>query len=162
MKSFYSSSLTYDSNQFFRIGNTYTYYYQAIDIIVNITGNYTLKSNCTMDTYGYLYNNSFDKTKLSLNQVKQDDDSGGNLQFQLISVLRSGMRSILIVTTYGPNIRGPFSLIVSGPATVGFRLFSTATTTTTTSTTSSASKTTTTTSKMSTAPTSSTSKGARQ
>ncbi|CAF5215305.1 unnamed protein product, partial [Rotaria magnacalcarata] len=98
-----------------------------------------------MDTYGYLYNNSFDKTKLSLNQVKQDDDSGGNLQFQLTSVLHSGMRSILIVTTYSPNIRGPFSLIVSGPATVDFRIYptaakssSTVTTTTTTSTTSSA------------------------
>ncbi|CAF5064416.1 unnamed protein product, partial [Rotaria magnacalcarata] len=175
VKSIYSGELTYDSDQFFRTGNTNSYYYQAIDIIVNITGNYTVKSNSTIDTFGYLYIYSFNKTKLSINQVTKNDDKSGSLQFTLISALQSGVRYIVIVTTYSPDVRGPFSITVSGPATVGFHVntaatkpsssvttttrtttTTTRTTTTTTRTTTTTTRTTTTTSKASTTSTTST------
>ncbi|CAF2912153.1 unnamed protein product [Rotaria sp. Silwood2] len=117
-----SSALTNYSDQYFRTGNTNLYYYQAINIIVNTTGNYTITSNSTVDTYGCLYKNSFNKTRLAFNRVAQNDDSGGNLQFKLTYVLQAGTKYILIVTTYSPLIYGPFSITVSGSASVGFHL----------------------------------------
>ncbi|CAF4115977.1 unnamed protein product, partial [Rotaria magnacalcarata] len=118
VKSTYSSTLTDDSNRFFRTGNTNFYYYQAINLVVYTTGTYSFTSNSAMDTYGYLYNNSFDKTKLSLNLVTQDDNSGGSQQFKLTSILQSGVRYILIVTTSSPAVRGKFQVISSGPARI--------------------------------------------
>ncbi|CAF3499626.1 unnamed protein product, partial [Rotaria sp. Silwood2] len=100
-----------------------------------------------MDTYGYLYINSFNKAILSFNLLVEDDDSAGGVQFKLTHVLQSGVTYILVVTTYSPRAYGPFSVVTSGPGKVDFRANSieigisltttTSTTTTTTKTTTS-------------------------
>ena len=71
-----------------------------------------------MDTYGYLYNNTFDPTDLALNLLQSNDDGGESSQFLLSLVLQTTIDYILVATTFDPAITGVFSIIVQGPAAV--------------------------------------------
>jgi hypothetical protein len=95
-------------------------YYQALQINVSMSGNYTIVSNSSMDTYGYLYNDSFNPLFPPENLLLQDDDDGGNRQFKLVSFFRSLATYIIVVTTYDGGITGGFSIIATGPAVLGF------------------------------------------
>jgi hypothetical protein len=104
---------------FFRTGgNISMFYYKAIQVNVNISGIYTLTSNSTIDTYGYLYINYFNISNLTINLLLQDDDCGGSQQFYMKYSLQHNSTYILIATTYGNNVTGAFSIIVDGPGTV--------------------------------------------
>ncbi|CAF4849618.1 unnamed protein product, partial [Rotaria sp. Silwood2] len=85
------------------------------------TGNYTLRSNCVIDTYGYLYVNNFNPYDVSSNLVKCDDDAGGNFQFSMTYTLQAGTSYILVFTTYSSNVMTPFSINVVGPTSVSLR-----------------------------------------
>ncbi|CAF0923840.1 unnamed protein product [Adineta steineri] len=118
----YSSALTTNSSRFCRTGNCSAsiYYYQAIQLNVSTTGTYTILCSSTIDTYGYLYNNTFNSSTLSLNQIASDDDSGGNSQFMFLILLQAVGKYILIVTTYNQNVTGSFSIISTGVSPVGY------------------------------------------
>ncbi|CAF1688203.1 unnamed protein product, partial [Adineta ricciae] len=126
------------------------YFYDTIEIIPSTSGNYTItsKSDGNFDTYGYLYNNSFSLGALSVGLLAQDDDSGGNRQFQIVAYLQANVRYILIVTTYSINVVGNYSITASGPGRVSLAksLISTTTITTTSTWTSTTTRTSTTTS----------------
>ncbi|CAF2956065.1 unnamed protein product, partial [Rotaria sp. Silwood2] len=117
----YSSTLNSDSSTFTRNGSSGTFYYEAIQVTVNRTGNYTLRSNCATDTYGYLYVNNFNSYDVSSNLVKCDDDAGGNFQFSMTYTLQAGTTYILVFTTYSSNVMTPFSINVVGPTSVSLR-----------------------------------------
>ncbi|CAF1054190.1 unnamed protein product [Adineta steineri] len=118
----YSSTLITNSSRFCRTGNCSAsiYYYQAIQLNVSTTGTYTILCSSTMNTYGYLYNNTFNSSSLSLNQFASDDDSGGNNQFMFLILLQAVGKYILIVTTYKQNVTGSFSIISTGAGTVRY------------------------------------------
>ncbi|CAF5077921.1 unnamed protein product, partial [Rotaria sp. Silwood1] len=61
----------------------------------------------------------------SSNLLVQNDDSGGNSQFQFTINLQAGTTYFLVVTTYSPNVAAAFSVVVSGPASVAFGSMST-------------------------------------
>ncbi|CAF2710385.1 unnamed protein product [Rotaria sp. Silwood2] len=133
----YSSLLNNASSTFTRSGGSGTYFYEAIKVIVNATGNYTVQSNCSIDSYGYLYVNSFNPSNVALNLVASNDDSGGNNQFLIAYTLQAGTTYILIFTTYLPNVTTPFSIMAWGSARVSLtRLNMVSSTTSTTTTTS--------------------------
>ena len=118
----YSSALKISSQMYCRIGiclapNTY---YEAIQIRVSTTGNYTIKCNSTMDTYGFIYNNSFDPSFPNLNLMSSDDESGGRFQFMIIIFLQSMTKYILVATTYFQNVIGPFAIVATGPGLLWF------------------------------------------
>lgn len=96
------------------------FYYQAIEITVSTAGYYTLLCNSAMDTYGYLYNNSFNYLLPDLDILSSDDDSGGNHQFMFTIPLQSLLKYILVVTTLGEEVIGTFSLIATGPGLLSF------------------------------------------
>ncbi|CAF4065660.1 unnamed protein product, partial [Rotaria sp. Silwood1] len=56
----------------------------------------------------------------SSNLLVQDDESGGNSQFQFAVNLEAGATYILVVTTYSPSVTGAFSICVTGPNRVSF------------------------------------------
>lgn len=120
INSTYSSALTQLSNRFYRTGNTNYFYYQAINITVRTTGNFTFRSDASFDAYGYLYITKFDSQKLSTNRLVEDDDSAGSQQFKLLYTLQSTMKYILVITTYSPAVKGSFRIIATGPSSVTF------------------------------------------
>ncbi|CAF4554213.1 unnamed protein product [Rotaria socialis] len=119
VNSSYSSTWTTNSQTFARIsGGVANYYYQAIRVIVNTSGNYNITSSSNVDTYGYLYATAFYPSNISLNLIAQDDDSGGSLQFEFGRFFNSSVVYILVATTYSGGVMAPFSIIVSGPSRV--------------------------------------------
>jgi hypothetical protein len=115
----YSSNLYVNSASFARpYGTSRNYYYQAIQATTYTTGTYSFSSSSSIDTYGYLYQFSFDPSYPSYNLIASDDDGAGDLQFQISLYLQSGRTYILVVTTLSTSITGSFSVRVVGPASV--------------------------------------------
>jgi hypothetical protein len=96
------------------------YYYKAIDISVSSTGYYIIVSNNSMDTYGYLYTNTFDPTFSDAPSIAIDNDSGGNGQFRFLIQLQAMVSYILVVTTSEPNITGSFTITGIGLTSISF------------------------------------------
>ncbi len=119
--SIYSSELTTNSSRYDRTNNfTSNYFYESIELNVNTTGNYRFVSQSNIDTYGYIYQGNFYPSNPSMNIYEEDNQSGGNNQFEIIADLRSESKYILVVTTYIEDITGPFSIVAYGPDQVQF------------------------------------------
>ena len=118
----YSSVLNVYSERYCRNGNCLglMFYYEAVDINVTMTGNYTILCNSTMDTYGYIYSNSFNPSFRSRNLLLSDNESGGNNQFMFTVLLQSLAKYILIVTTFAEEVTGTFSIIATGSGLLSF------------------------------------------
>ncbi|CAF3417508.1 unnamed protein product [Rotaria socialis] len=113
--SYYSSALTLSSERY----SNQNKYYEAIEVIVYITGSYSFTSTSNMDTFGYLYTGQFNPSNQNLNMLTYNDDSGSN-QFRLIADLEAGVTYTLVVTTFGSDVRGAFTVIARGPTYVNF------------------------------------------
>jgi len=96
------------------------FYYVAITVSVATPGTYLFSSKSDIDTYGYIYMNSFDPSKPHQNLLQENNDSGEKKQFKLKVHLKSGPKYILVTTTSSPNVTGSFSIIASGPTSVSF------------------------------------------
>jgi hypothetical protein len=92
-----------------------SYYFEAIRMSVVTNGVYTLSSHSTIDTYGYIYQDSFNLFNLSENLLSNDDNSCNNNQFKLINQLQIHTTYVLVLTTYYTDEIGNFSIIVTGP-----------------------------------------------
>jgi hypothetical protein len=116
----YSSAWTNCSATYIRTADsTSNYYFEAIEIFVSTAGTYILSSNSSLDTYGYIYNNTFNTSNPAANLFSQDDDSAGNRQFKMAVYLRPDfMTYVLVATTHSAGMTGSFSIIASGPTKV--------------------------------------------
>jgi hypothetical protein len=94
------------------------YYYEAINVNTYTSGTYAFKSSSDIDTYGCLYQGSFNPLYPIRNMIACDDDSGGDRQFQITSGLLNAQAYILVVTTYSASITGSYQVTAVGPATV--------------------------------------------
>ena len=96
-------------------------YFEAIEIIASVHGNYTIETNSSMDTYGYLYITDFD-TIYWMNDLLlvDDDDAGVGYNFLLSFTLQAMIRYILVTTTFGPGITGSFVVLTTGPGMITF------------------------------------------
>jgi hypothetical protein len=113
--SYYSDELTNSSEAYPGTNK----FYQAIEIMVNTSGTYDLSSLSDMDTFGCLYQGTFNPLSQLTNQLSCNDDSNGR-QFRLTNYLEAGVRYTLLVTTYGTGVTGPFTIVGSGPDTIDF------------------------------------------
>ena len=95
-------------------------FYQALLLTANASGFYTIASESNIDTYGLLYNNTFNSTFLSLNLLASDNDSGGNNQFSFYRFVDELFRYIVVLTTYDRNVQGLYSIVTRGPGSVQF------------------------------------------
>ncbi|CAF4149729.1 unnamed protein product, partial [Adineta steineri] len=66
------------------------FYYEAAIVSVTTSGNYQFSSNSHIDTYGYIYINSFDPSNPYRNLLTENNDSGAKKQFKLKVHLQSG------------------------------------------------------------------------
>jgi hypothetical protein len=92
------------------------YYYQAFQIDITLSGTYAFSSNSSIDTYGYLYKEAFEPANPIRNKITHDNDGCGNKQFWLQSFLQTNITYILVVTTFGENQSGSFSIQALGGA----------------------------------------------
>jgi hypothetical protein len=121
-QSTYSSAWTTESQSYCRTSCavSHYYYYKAIQVHVSTHSSFSLASKSSVDTYGYLYDSSFDPVFPSSNLLLQDDDGGSNGQFKLTCLLEPDSIYILVATTFNPNETGSFSISTSGPGSVIF------------------------------------------
>ena len=91
-------------------------------LTVSTSGNYTIQSNSSIDTYGYIYNNTFNPANRTLNMLQSNDDGAGNTQFLLSLWLQTMTNYIVVATTYSAITTGSFFVIVQGPAAVSLAL----------------------------------------
>jgi hypothetical protein len=94
---------------------TPNFYYEAIQVIVNQTGNYTIVSESKINTYGLLYTSHFDPNDPSVNLQLWNAHGCSHFQFKIQAQLQLNTIYILVVTTAFSNVTGPFSILVSGP-----------------------------------------------
>ena len=111
MISDYQSSLTESSETLHHLQDYLGIgcFYESLRINVSVDGTYRFRSNSTMDTYGYLYNNTFNSSNLRENLLTQDDENGGEGQFLIMQFIRTLTTYVLVVTTYEANVTGPFT-----------------------------------------------------
>ena len=91
-----------------------SYLYEAIEVIVSEKGTYTLEANSSIDLYGHLYKHYFDLVNPASNLIAWHGKCCNKEQFRFTVELLINTRYILIVTTYNPNVTGPFSITVLG------------------------------------------------
>ncbi|CAF4063518.1 unnamed protein product, partial [Adineta steineri] len=125
VQSVYSSVLTENHPRYSRIDfDLSNYYFEAIQMNVNESRYHTLNINSSIDTYVYMYTENFYPSDPHINLILKNDNSFGEDQFEIRTVLQSTTANILVVTTFDSNVTGAFSIIVSGINSVTFeRLF---------------------------------------
>jgi hypothetical protein len=115
----YSSVLTENSRTFTRTACAKSiYYYEAIQVNVVESGCYGLSSNSTIDTDGYIYEDSFDPFNPTRNLLSQNNDNLNDTQFKFIIHLQVNTTYVLVVTMGYPIVKEAFSIVLSGPNNV--------------------------------------------
>jgi len=111
----FAGALTSVSPTYTRHGGSGSFFYQAIEVRVPVTGEYTFTASGSIDTFGYLYQGNFYPSYPEYNIVEHDDDSAGNSQFKITATLRSDLRYILVFTTFNQLETTSFNVAASGP-----------------------------------------------
>ncbi|CAF1199514.1 unnamed protein product [Adineta steineri] len=117
-ESIYSSVLTVNSQMYSRECGKSNYYYETIEVNVSKVGNYSFGSYGINNTYGYIYNNSFNPFNPAENLIFDDGFGCDNYKFHLKVYIQPNITYILVVTTFYPNVKGNFSVHVTGPGSV--------------------------------------------
>jgi len=115
LRATYSSELTKENQVYPRICGKGNYHYETIEINIKYNGSYTFDTNTSLLLYGYLYKNNFDPSYPNENLLIQSNFSCGEYRFHLGDYLEENHVYILVVTTFDPNVRGSFTLLVTGP-----------------------------------------------
>ncbi|CAM4747638.1 unnamed protein product [Rotaria magnacalcarata] len=71
-----------------------------------------------MDTFGYLYKNSFYSYAPAKNVIAADNDSAGDAQFRLHTLLDTVTAYVLVVTTFKSNVNDSYSIIITDVASI--------------------------------------------
>lgn len=75
---------------------------------------YSFDSNDTIGTYGYIYEHKFDPFNPTENLLAQSKFTCSGYRFRFAAHLEVNKIYTLVVTTFYPNVRGPFSILVGG------------------------------------------------
>jgi len=97
------------------------YYCEAIQVHVQETGYYIIRSNSTRAMYGYIYENNFTLLDTSINAIESGFANDCNGQFRISLHRQMNTSFILIVTTDRPKELGSFSIIIDGPSNVSMK-----------------------------------------
>ncbi|CAF1651819.1 unnamed protein product, partial [Adineta ricciae] len=119
----YSSVLTNGHPRFSRtLFNPRNYHYEAVEVTVHETDFYILTANSSVDLYGHVYKDDFHRFNPSKNLIAWFGKCCRKDQFKFTLELQANMKYILVVTTYDPNVTGPFSIITYGSHRLNLRL----------------------------------------
>jgi hypothetical protein len=111
----YQLALTRGSQIYSRFCDWENFYYEAFEVKVPEIRYYTIQSNSTIDTYGYIYENKFNPLNPTENLLASDDDSGGSrFQFKFEIPLYVDTTYILVVTTFSSKEIGDIKINLLG------------------------------------------------
>ncbi|CAF4449452.1 unnamed protein product, partial [Adineta steineri] len=77
-------------------------------------------SSSTFGIYGYFYENSFDPYYSNRNLIASNYDDSDNTQFRINVTLQFQRKYILVITSFGYNITGAFSIKAMGSTSLLF------------------------------------------
>lgn len=123
MESQYNSVLSLLSKRFCRFHGDCehsNFYYESIRLNISQNGLYIIRSNANINTYGYIYKDSFDSLNPEKNILQENDNGSGSNQFSFDITLDTLNTYILVITAYEENTFGPFSILAFGPGPVRF------------------------------------------
>jgi len=116
----YSSQLTIKNEIYSRICGTGNYHYETIELSVQLSGTYIFNSDSSILLYGYLYENNFNPLYPMENLIAENYFSFYD-SFQFGNYLEVKRKYILLLTTFEPNVKGSFTIGISGPKNVTFK-----------------------------------------
>ena len=116
----YSSQLTIKNQIYSRICGTGNYHYETIELSVQLSGTYIFNSDSSILLYGYLYENNFNPLYPMENLIAENYFSFYD-SFQFGNYLEVKRKYILLLTTFEPNVKGSFTIGISGPKNVTFK-----------------------------------------
>ena len=119
----YQSELIEETPVYPRVCGKGNYHYEAIQIEIQHSGSYTFNANSTIKLYGYIYRGDFDPSYPNTDIITQSNFSCGS-SFKVGNYLEANKVYTLIVTTFDPNVRGPFTLFIIGPTNITFNRIS--------------------------------------
>jgi len=119
----YTSKLTEENQVYPRVCGKGNYHYETIQVNIKMSGSYIFDSNPTIPLYGYIYRNYFDVSYPSKNLLTESNFTCGN-RFMIGSYFDANTVYILVVTTFVPNVRGSFTLLVTGPNNITLKQIS--------------------------------------
>ncbi|CAF1592431.1 unnamed protein product [Adineta ricciae] len=90
------------------------YHLEVIKVFVNKTDFYILTATSSVDLYGHLYKHHFDRYNPTHNLIAWHGQCCNQDQFRFTVELVVNTTYILVVTTYNPNVTGPFSVTILG------------------------------------------------
>ena len=107
-----SSALSDRSSRFcpILICSNQTYYYETFSFNVTTSKKYIIRTISEIDTYGYIYNSTFDVTHPAHNLLFSDDEGWGNGQFGILTNLHPGIQYVIVATSFHPDVTGAFLL----------------------------------------------------
>ncbi|CAF1631136.1 unnamed protein product, partial [Adineta ricciae] len=112
----YSSTLTHSHEMFSRRLNDFNpaYYYETIQVTISKNDFYILTGNSSIELYGFVYKDHFPRFDLPKNLIASYGKPDNKDQFKFTLELQMNTKYILVVTTYYPNVTGPFSVTIFG------------------------------------------------
>ncbi|CAF4143130.1 unnamed protein product, partial [Adineta steineri] len=108
------SSLTNNSQIYYRDCDKQNFYYESIQVKVLESGYYTFRGSGNIDPYGSIYKIKFNPLDPLDNLLDKEYDSGFDVQFRLNIHLDVDMTYVLVVTTYESKGTGEFSVVALG------------------------------------------------
>ena len=119
-----SSTLTKDSQMYSQDCNLESFYYEAFEVKVPENRYYTIWSSADIDTYGYIYETSFDSLNPIENLLIKNGKEGSKNQFKFAIPLYDDTTYILVVTTYSPLVTGDIEIHTLGVKNVSVQRLS--------------------------------------
>ena len=124
IQSTYASELSAETEVYSRVCGRTDYHYETIEVNVQENGAYSFDSNGTIVMYGYIYESVFDPFNPTENVLSQSGYDCDGYHFHFATYLRVNIIYILVVTTFHPDVRGSFSVFVSGPNNISLNRIS--------------------------------------
>ncbi|CAF0995619.1 unnamed protein product [Adineta steineri] len=119
------SSLTNNSQIYYRDCDKQNFYYESIQVKVTKSGYYTFNVSGEIDPYGSIYNNKFNPLDPSENLLNQEYARNSDIQLKLDIYLDADIIYVLVMTTFDSKEIGEFSINISGRNEINLERLST-------------------------------------
>ncbi|CAF1224050.1 unnamed protein product [Adineta ricciae] len=98
------------------------YYYETVQLTIQVTGVYTFTSNGSCSAYGDIYQDEFHPENLSLNKIVVNAENRSGRQFTInVELSQNGRYVLVVMTNCSDSSLGQFSILASGPTNVQFK-----------------------------------------
>jgi len=124
VESWYSSSLTTNSQTYSRDCVKSNYYYEARQVTVIESGYYTFEVYSRFDLVVNIYKDSFNPLNPFINLMPENKYRCNEWRLRLVPYFQANTTYVLVITTLDPNVTGVLNFDVFGPKNVSLTMSS--------------------------------------